>query len=396
MLLGTQSQRPGVVCDTYRKCFCSPKKTNHLKWTHESEMMDGVIQKLLQVAIQAPSGDNTQPWQFRVDERACRLDFLVDKNRDVSPMNAGQRMARISIGAALENLLQVAADSGIRLETVSPNAGSAASLRWEEPWDTEVVPVAPSIGDRVTNRRAFQGRPLDPDVLSALTEKTPPLDGIQTYWITARERIADWARLIGRGDAAMFGEASMRAAFLSKVRFDAAPTEVVDEGLSLASLELSAADRIALRVMRATPHWLLLLGGAPRFFAAHARKLIRSSSGLCVLTAPNDRPETDIGVGRAMQRAWLALTAAGLAAQPMMSLMVLENALRHGSPDLVAQLGRQRLLQFQEASRGLLSESSGDRPAFILRFGDALAPSGRVGRMSLEASLLDSNSPEVG
>ena len=355
-----------------------------------------VIQKLLQVAIQAPSGDNTQPWQFRVDEPAGRLDFLVDERRDVSPMNAGQRMARISIGAALENLLQVAADNGIRLETVSPTAGSVASLRWEEPGDTEVVRAPPSIRERVTNRRAFRGHPLEPEILSALMEKTPVLEGVRTYWITARERVADWARLIGRADAAMFGEASMRVAFLSKVRFDAAPQDVVEEGLSLASLELSAADRIALRIMRATPHWLLRLGGAPQFFAAHARKLIRSSSGLCVLTAPDDRPETDLDVGRAMQRAWLALTEAGLAAQPMMSLMVLENVFRHGSPELVAQLGRERLLQFQEASRGLLSESGGDRPAFLLRFGDASAPSGRVGRLAVDASLLDSKAAEDG
>ena len=355
-------------------------------------MTHGVIQKLLQVAIQAPSGDNTQPWQFRVDEAAGRLDFLVDESRDVSPMNANQRMARISIGAAVENLLRVAEESGVPLETVAPSSESLVSLRWCGPLDTAVIPVAPAIGERVTNRRAFEGRPLPPDVLATFQERTPPLEGVTTHWITARERIADWARLIGRADAAMFGDPAMRAAFLSKVRFDAAVKEQVEDGLSLASLELSAADRIALRVMRATPHWLLRLGGAFQFFAAHARKLIRSSSGVCVLTAPDNRPETDLAVGRAMQRAWLAVTAAGLAAQPMMSLMVLENVFRHGSPELAARLGRKRLLGFQEKTRVLLPEAGGDRPAFLMRFGYAPSPSGRVGRMAVEASLLNANS----
>ncbi len=356
-------------------------------------MTHRVLQKLLQVAIQAPSGDNTQPWLFRVDEAAGRLDFLVDESRDVSPMNANQRMARISIGAAVENLLRVAEESGVPLETVAPSSEGVASVRWCGPLDTEVIPVAaPGISERVTNRRVFEGRPLPPDVLATFQERTPPLEGVTTHWITARDRIADWARLIGRADATMFGDPAMRAAFLSKVRFDAAVREQVEDGLSLASLELSAADRIALRVMRATPHWLLRLGGAFQFFAAHARKLIRSSSGVCVLTAPDNRPETDLTVGRAMQRVWLAVTVAGLAAQPMMSLMVLENVFRHGSPELVARLGRERLLGFQAETRALLPEAEGDRPAFLMRFGYAPPPSGRVGRMAVEASLRNANS----
>ena len=58
---------------------------------------------LLKAAAVAPSGDNTQPWRFEVE--TSRIRVIVDPARDPSPMNAGQRMARIAAGAAAENII---------------------------------------------------------------------------------------------------------------------------------------------------------------------------------------------------------------------------------------------------------------------------------------------------
>ena len=59
----------------------------------------------------------------------------------------------------------------------------------------------------------------------------------------------------------------------------------VDEGLPLASLELSRGDYFGLRMMRLLPDRLLKLGGALRVFAAKARQLVESASGLCLVVA---------------------------------------------------------------------------------------------------------------
>src|SRR5215210_9449480 len=74
--------------------------------------MSGTLETLLSHAVRAPSGDNTQPWRFAVDEEAGTIGLDLDPARDPSPMNAGQRMARLALGAALENLLRAAADLG--------------------------------------------------------------------------------------------------------------------------------------------------------------------------------------------------------------------------------------------------------------------------------------------
>jgi hypothetical protein len=75
-----------------------------------------------------------------------------------------------------------------------------------------------------------------------------------------------------------------------------------------------------------------------------------------------------------------------MAAQPMMSLPVLDNVLEQGSPALVATLGRDRLGALLERFRTLVAaELGGGRPAFLMRFGFAPPPSGRTGRRPLQA-----------
>jgi hypothetical protein len=347
------------------------------------EPESGAFDSLLVHAICAPSGDNTQPWRFIVDPTCGRIALRVDETRDRSPMNAGQRMARIAVGAALENLLQSARALGwtAALEPAGPPDLAVVRLS-EDGTESANLDV---ITSRVTNRRPYDARPVPEEILREFSQEVPELDGVSTHWIVDRDRIRGLAEVIGSADALMFGEPSMRQAFLSKVRFDAMANEPVDEGLCLGSLEVAGFDRMALRMMRRAPNWVIKLGGAGRIFAAKARQLVESSSGLCLIAAPDGSEETDLSVGRAMQRAWLALTSRGFAAQPMMSLPVLENVLDHGDPAIVASVGRDRVTSLGACFRAMVTELGDRRPAFLLRFGFAPAPTGRTGRLPTSA-----------
>jgi hypothetical protein len=321
-----------------------------------------------------------QPWRFIIDTSGGRIALQVDETRDPSPMNAGQRMARIAVGAALENLFRAAQGHGwtAELEAASPPDLAMVRLTRRGVGGAGVE----AITARVTNRRLYDQRSVPSEALEQLRRETPTLDGVSTHWIIDRDRVKILADLVGCADALMVSEPSMRRAFLSKVRFDAPPTAAVDEGLSLGSLELSGIDRLALRAIPRIPDWVLKIVGVGRVFATKARQLVESASGLCLVVAPDSAEETDLRVGRAMQQAWLALTDGGFAAQPMMSLLVLENALEHGNSPLVTSLGRDRVATLGHRFRELMPELGNRRPAFLLRFGFAPAPSGRTGRLS--------------
>jgi hypothetical protein len=336
------------------------------------------LESLLDAAVRAPSGDNTQPWRFAVDPDGAVIDFSVDESRDRSPMNTGQRMARIALGAAIENLLRVAQARG--WEPRVEAGGYRVVLAGKVGGETNTQAVTRSLGDRVTNRRVYEGRPVSPELLATLAPQTPPLERVVTHWLVA-DRLDQLADTIGRADAMMFGEPTMRRAFLSKVRLDLPPDAVADDGLPLASLEASRFDRLALRLMPRLPNWFLKLSGAPNVFAKKARQLVKSASGLCLVVAADRASETDLLVGRAMERAWLALGDAGLAVQPMMSLPVLENVLDNGDPAVVAAVGRDKIAALLDQFRSQVPELGAGRAGFLMRFGYAPPPSGRTGRL---------------
>ena len=53
------------------------------------------------------------------------------------------------------------------------------------------------------------------------------------------------------------------------------------------------------------------LSGAARMLGRYSRRLVRSSSGLCLVIPEGARRRGSIDLGRAAQRVWLALTLAG-------------------------------------------------------------------------------------
>jgi hypothetical protein len=159
----------------------------------------------------------------------------------------------------------------------------------------------------------------------------------------------------------------------------------VAEGLSVGSIELDAAERALFPMLPRLPHGLLRGAGAFRIMGARSKRLIAGSSGLCLGVAPDGNPRTDLAVGRAMERAWLSLTAKGLAVQPMMAVIAVGDSFEFGLE--VAGLRRDVVTAVQDGIRAAAPEIAGRRPAFLMRFGYALRPSARVGRRPLEEAI---------
>jgi UDP:flavonoid glycosyltransferase YjiC (YdhE family) len=335
------------------------------------------LRALVAAATRAPSADNTQPWHFEIDP-AGRIDVFLDEARDSSPMNAGQRLARIGVGAAIENLVRAAARSGFAADVEEAEGARVASVHLKAR-TSSVEPIEAAMAARSTNRRVYEGRALPPTVLARLLEDTGTQDRVLTEWVD-RTRLPAIASLLARADATAVSQPAIREAFFSRVRFDVPRGEPAASGLSIDSLELSLPQRLALRMMPRAPNWLFQFGATLRGYTAHVQRLVESASGLCLVIAPDATEGSDVAVGRAVERAWLALTAQGLAVQPMMSLLILQNILEQGSSTAMSSRTRARTVALSRELQELLPEIGPGRAAFLMRFGYAAAPSGRSGR----------------
>ena len=340
------------------------------------------VEYILDAARIAPSNKNMQPRRFA--EEGDTISLSVDHERDRSPANADGRMARIAVGAALECALLRAGRMGatVRFETPRPNALITSTVgppKRMPGFDKALV-------RRVTNRRLYDGRPLDDTTFSLLHEATGPLDSTRTLWF-GRERVRVLGPIFEQAEVLFLSNPSAREHMLRAIRLDARDREEVLRGLSSGSLELSTADRLALDVCRMTTDRVATSGAfAP--MGARARRLVESASGVCVLVTRGTEPSTDVTIGRCMQRAWLLLTRRGLVAQPMSTVSALEAMLdveRGGGPAVGERQRVEDLVAKVRAAFPSVERTS--RIGLILRVGWAPPPTARVRRLALQDSL---------
>jgi len=343
------------------------------------------VERILDAARIAPSWGNTQPWRFHVDGET--ISFVVDQERQPKHFAA---TARIAVGAALECALLRAGRMGATARIESPPERNplirltvSDAKRTPEP-DKALI-------RRATNRRLYDGRAIDDATYAWLVEATAPLEGVRTHWF-GRERVRTLGPLIEEAEALFYAHPRLRETTLQTIRFDVRDREEVTRGISLGSLELTAADRITVDALRHTSQDPLAATGAPLKMGARARRLLESASGVCIFTKPDgDDPIADVAVGRCLQRAWLALTRKGLVAQPMSVFQVLDSVLGVEGSDMPE---RDRVEAVLARFKGAFpSVEKGARIAMLMRYGWAPPPTTLVRRLPLEDSVAGDVTP---
>ena len=300
-------------------------------------------------------------------------------------MNAGQRMAWIAIGAAIENMVRTAEYNGWQFAVSNTNGEGPVVVMLKSTAGGGAIEQM--LRDRCTNRRVYDGGSVAADCLDRLRSAIGEIEGVKAHWVTDSDTIRELTRMIARADALILGTKPIREAFLAKVRFDQPANAVVEEGLSLGSLEVGAHERLMLRLLRHVPDGVLRALGGRNVFAGVAKRLAASASGLCLILAPDDDLASRIAVGRVWQRAWLAVSEQGLAAQPMMSLCVLRNMRDHAEGDLLRRIGQRDSDALMAKFENQVAEMGEGRPSAIMRFGRVGSPTARVGRRQVEESL---------
>ncbi len=341
------------------------------------------IEKILEAARIAPSRDNLQPWRFVVS--GDTISLLVDAERDRLPPGAHghTRAAAVAVGASLECALLRAGRMGALVRFESPAPGALVSVTITQP--KRIPEPDKALMRRVTNRHAYDGRPIDDATFTWLSDATPVLEGARTLWF-GRERVRTVGPIVAEGEELLFANPVTREAALRAVRFDARDREEVLHGLSVGCLELSPAERTALDALRHAPQDGLVATSTSRRMGARAQRLVESASGVCVISTRGTEPAADVAVGRSMMRAWLALTRKGLVAQPLGAIPLLENMLELDASGALAE--RERIAGVVRSLRAAFPNLEREaRIGALLRFGWAPPPTAVVRRRSLADSL---------
>ncbi len=175
----------------------SEKLTHSGKEIQEEAVLDTPVERILDLARWAPSGDNTQPWRFEIlDER----HFLIHTfdTADWCVYDLDGRASQTAVGTLLETI-QVAA-SGEKLRAVfnykqySDSEPSVIEVELQDAPERITDPLLPFIKIRSTQRRAFSSRPLTASQKQQLEASVG--EGFSVIWLEGMQNKWQMARLL--------------------------------------------------------------------------------------------------------------------------------------------------------------------------------------------------------
>ena len=298
---------------------------------------------LIGYAILAPSGHNTQPWLYHIDEDSIRL--YADRSRALPIVDPKDREMTISCGASLFFLRLAMRYFGLNEETALLPDPSHPDLlavvrpgakREPTPAETELFE---SITHRHTNRQPFEARAIESGLLRLLS-KEAAMEGVILDTMAEPDKKEAIARLVAEGDRRQLGNVDFRKELAAWVHRRQSPTHDGIPGYALGLNE-------TFDFMTPVAAMLIRRFDMGKAQAARDHELAAGSPALAVLSSIDDSPESWLRVGQALARLLLRATAEGLSAsflnqpieEPLLRMQLRDELLIDGLPQLVLRLG---------------------------------------------------------
>lgn len=286
--------------------------------------MDKRLKTVLEYATMAPSGDNCQPWKFKVDE--LNVELFNHPEKDTSLYNIKQRASLIAHGALLENIKVAGPSVGLQPDIeLLPNPSDSnhiASIKFTECEKAE-HPLFAAIPKRHTNREKYSPVKIsDSQILNwqSLTETSE-----NHIWATNdKDQIKQLANHLSYNDRLVFEVPELHRFLFEQIRWTDQEAEATGDGLDIKTLGLKTADKIAFKFLQ---NWKLVSVfnklGFSRFIQFNAKQLLHSSSAVVIITIPEVGAINYVRGGMGWQRLLLQLTSEGLTSQPIAGLACL-------------------------------------------------------------------------
>lgn len=281
-----------------------------------------VVRYIIRAGIQAPSGDNAQPWRFSYQNNIIFL--YLDREADQSFFNVRQIASIISCGAVLENMRLAATAFGlegkINYLPSGKNNDLMASMKLTYT-GREKDSLHDSIWKRCTNRKPYDRRPLHQAVLDELVSQVSDISGARLHFITAATELKKVAKIIYKVDRIRTEHRPLHEHLHKMLRFTDKEALEKRNGFPLKNLEAGLAGELFLKMTRPWPVMNLLNKiGLGRMVAFHSYQAIRNASAVALLTVQGMGPEDFLKGGQALERVWLTITQKGLSLQPMTAI----------------------------------------------------------------------------
>ncbi len=340
-------------------------------------MLNEIINQILSTAINAPSGDNSQPWSFSIHENGFDIFNLPDRDNPI--FNYKQRGSYIAHGAIIYNIGILAPIYGYKAtytlfpEKTNPNKIASITLVKESSSNKNQKYIA-LIQKRSTNRKKYNKQPLEVQEKNNLISLAAELK-LGNFAVTDDNvKIKDITSAASTAECVMLQYQPLHNAFFSMLRWNKYEEQKYKNGLLIDTLELHPPQKF---IFKWFSNWnaskILRIIGLPNFVAKENSKTYASASAIGSITIKDNSPESFVKAGILLQALWLKATEMNLSIQPIAGVLYLGQRLTEaGIPDLPINL--QILIQ---NSTKIINKSLNNTNilAMIFRIGKSSPPS---------------------
>ena len=175
---------------------------------------------LLKYAILAPSGPNTQPWKFSINDD--QVSLIADFTRSLPSVDPTDRTLYISHGCLLANLLVAAEHFGfgynLKCLPEGLSGDRTAAVQFSKESGKQKFPdLFREITKRHTNRMKYEDRAIEDETLLRLKDCVNK-DGFKLDIITGKEGRTDMADILAAAHKIQLGNKAFRKELASWVR----------------------------------------------------------------------------------------------------------------------------------------------------------------------------------
>jgi len=395
------------------------------------------IRSILETAVWAPSGDNSQPWRFRITQN--RISIFNRPDRDIPFFNYGQRGSFVAHGGLIENI-RIASSAlgyattitlfpegepreksyhviGVINEREDSRLRLSEELLPETPLDfsrgeksdlvaiVELTPlhavgqsIAPTtskdeglyscVPQRATNRKPYLARPLTEAQRHEMARTPQEIGGGEVRFIEDEERKSALGTALSANERVVLETPALHTIFFHHVVWTEAEEKRKRTGLYVKTLELSPPQQFIFRLYRFGLLARIFNGaGLSRFIARDNAKLYASASALVAIIVPGFSASDFILAGRLTQRVWLKAVRMGLAAHPVTGVLFLMQRVRAKTTEGLSPYHSELLKEAYEKIQSLFQVER-ENIAMILRIGYGGEPGARSSRLPPEIEII--------
>lgn len=347
-------------------------------------------------AILAPSGGNSQPWQFYFYKK--QLWLVHNKARSHNLFDENHRGALIALGATIYNIKVAAAHRGLRTQItpfpVTSRAEIVAVITFVSAPDmaqSELAALFPQLHQRVTSRKISGHLPLMPSHQSIL-ETIANRYECSLQIITDVTDLAEIGDILGEGDRLRFLCSDLHHELMAELRWTAEEAVTTRDGIDIRTLELTEDKLAGIRVLaRADVVAFLRQINQGEAIKELSQDAIHAASAVGLITIHAQSSEDILRGGQAIEHLWLKATELGLAWHPMTALIYMFEMLGSNAEKIFNSTELLNLTILQERFNQIFPVQPNQTRLMLFRLAQGAPPTTRALRLGLEDVLFRGN-----